>query len=144
MIAGNSNVVINTIPVGDAPNRLAFIDSTNRILVSSATIEVEDGSGRTASVVLSDYGAVRRPLDTYVLRRSDLEATRFQTHWELILQTYSIPLLDFEEANAALDVSRLTTVRFLFDRVHAGEIVFDQVGFSALDPAFLGARVDGN
>jgi dienelactone hydrolase len=108
------------------------------------TIEVEDGSGRTARVVLSDYGAVRRPLDTYVLRRRDLEATRFQEHWELILQTYSIPLLDFVEANAALDVSRLTTVRFVFDRVHAGESVFDQIGFSALDPAFLDARVDGN
>jgi dienelactone hydrolase len=108
------------------------------------TIEVEDGSGSTARVPLSDYGAVRRPLETYVLRRSDREATRFQTPWELILQTYSIPLLDFLDVNAELDVSRLTTVRFIFDRVHVGEIVLDQVGFSALDPAFLSARVDGN
>lgn len=108
------------------------------------TVEVEDGSGRTARVTLSDYGAIRRPLETYVMRRSDQESTRFQNSWELILQTFSIPLGDFTADNRSLDLSTLTTVRFIFDLVHAGEVSFDQIGFSSLDPAFLGARVDGN
>jgi len=107
------------------------------------TVEVEDGSGRTARVTLSDYGAIRRPLETYVMRRSDQESTRFQDSWELILQTFSIPLGDFTADNDSLNLSTLTTVRFIFDRVHAGEVAFDQIGFSGLDPAFLGARVDG-
>ena len=107
------------------------------------SIEVTDASGRTARVTLSDYGAIRRPLETYVMRRADLERQRFQRHWELIQQTYSIPLADFVAANRSLDLGALRSVAFVFDRVHAGEVAIDQVGFTDLDPAFLGARVDG-
>jgi len=31
----------------------------------------------------------------------------------------------------------------VFDQVHGGEVSIDQIGFSELDPAFLGARADG-
>jgi dienelactone hydrolase len=106
------------------------------------TIEVEDASGRTARVTLSDYGAIRRPLETYVMRRADREAERFATHWELILQTFSIPLGDFTAENRSLDLTRLQSVRFVFDVVHGGEVSIDQIGFSDLDPAFLGARAE--
>ena len=104
---------------------------------------MEDTSGRTARVTLSDYGAIRRPLETYVLRRADQEATRFRSPYELIQQTYSIPLGDFASRNELLDLRRLGAVRFVFDRVHAGEVVIDQIGFSNLPAAFLSARVDG-
>jgi hypothetical protein len=106
------------------------------------SIELEDASGQKARVTLSDYGAIRRPLETYVLRRADREASRFQHTWELILQTFSIPLGDFVAQNPSLALSRLTAVRFVFDRVHMGEVSIDQIGFSDLDPAFLAARVD--
>ena len=78
-----------------------------------------------------------------MLRRRDQEAERFADPWELILQSYSIPLGDFETVSPSLDLSRLTSVRFVFDRVHAGEVAVDQIGFSRLEPAFLSARVDG-
>lgn len=107
------------------------------------SIEVADVAGHSASIRLSDYGAIRRPLDTYVLRRGDLEAERFQNHWELILQTFSIPLGDFVTENAQLDLRRLTSIAFVFDQVHGGEVSIDQIGFSELDPGFLGARADG-
>jgi hypothetical protein len=105
---------------------------------------VEDGRGRTASVSLSRYGPVRRPLETWVMRRRDLEERRFEEHWEQILQTYSIPLADFAGPNPELALADLRAVRFLFDRTHAGEVVVDQIGFSDLDPAFLSARVEGS
>jgi hypothetical protein len=76
------------------------------------------------------------------MRRSDMDERRFQHPWELILQTYSIPLGDFTDANPRLDLSTLTAVRLLFDRTVAGEVAVDQVGFSNLDPAFLQARVE--
>ena len=106
------------------------------------SIELEDASGRTARVVLGVYGAIRRPLETYVLRRGDQEAQRFTDHWELILQTYSIPFADFVAENASLDLRQLTTIRFVFDRVHAGEVVVDHIGISELEPGFLSARVE--
>jgi dienelactone hydrolase len=106
------------------------------------TVQVEDAAGRLASVALSRYGPVRRPLETYVMRRRDQESQRFADHWEQILQTYSIPLGDFTEANSGLDLQSLRAVRLVFDRTQAGEVVVDQIGFSDLDPAFLSARVE--
>ena len=106
------------------------------------TVQVEDGEGRLAEVVLSRYGPVRRPLETYVMRRRDQENQRFTDHWEQVLQTYSIPLGDFTNANSSLDLRSLRAVRLVFDRAQAGEVVVDQIGFSDLDPAFLSARVE--
>jgi len=108
------------------------------------SVELEDAMGRVAGVTLSDYGPIRRPLDTWILRRADQERARFADHWELILQTYSIPLGDFKAENQGLDLGQLMKIRFVFDRVHAGEVSIDQIGFSDLDSAFLGARVERN
>ena len=108
------------------------------------SVELEDAIGRVARVTLSDYGPIRRPLDTWILRRADQERARFADHWELILQTYSIPLGDFKAENQGLDLGQLMKIRFVFDRVHAGEVSIDQIGFSDLDSAFLGARVERN
>jgi dienelactone hydrolase len=107
------------------------------------SVELVDRSGHTARITLSDYGAIRRPLETYVLRRGDLERQRFANHWELILQTYSIPLADFVADNRSLNLHDVASISFVFDRVHAGEVAIDGIGFSDLDPAFLSARVDG-
>lgn len=107
------------------------------------SVELTDRAGRAARVTLSDYGAIRRPLETYVMRRGDLERQRFQNHWELILQSYSIPIADFLADNRSLNLHDIASVSFVFDRVHAGEVAIDGIGFSDLDPAFLSARVDG-
>jgi dienelactone hydrolase len=107
------------------------------------TIQLEDRRGRVASLPLSRYGPVRRPLETWILRRRDLEEGRFEEHWEQILQTYSIPLGDFTGVEPELALTDLRAVRLLFDRTAAGEVVVDQIGFSDLDPAFLSARVEG-
>ena len=126
----------------ESPRRRGGGDEDDEDPPVDLSVEVEDGSGRTARVTLSDYGAIRRPLEAYVMRRSD-EESRFQAPWELILQTYSIPLADFTAVNEALELSTLRAVRFVFDRVHAGEVAIDGIGFSELPSAFLDARVDG-
>jgi|AP95_1055475.scaffolds.fasta_scaffold02147_4 dienelactone hydrolase len=106
------------------------------------SIEVEDAAGRTSKVILSDYGAIRRPLESWVMRRADQERERFSDHFELILQTYSIPLGDFTAENPALDLRQLTAIRFVFDLAVSGEVSIDQIGISRLDPAFLSARAE--
>lgn len=105
------------------------------------SVEVEDASGRTARLDLDRYGPLRRPLETWILRRRDLEKERFERHWELMLQSYAIPVRDFVDAAPGLDPSRLTAVRLVFDRAEAGEVVLDDLGFVDLDPAFWTARV---
>lgn len=107
------------------------------------SIAVEDAHGAAASLPLSRYGVMRRPLETHISRRPDLERERFKTQWELVLQSYSIPLGDFLAEDPALDLRRLKEVRLVFDGTPAGEVVVDRVGFSHLDPAFLSSRIHG-
>ncbi|NNM34061.1 MAG: MFS transporter [Gemmatimonadetes bacterium] len=96
------------------------------------TVLAYDTEGDSARVVLSDYGALRRPLETWVMRRTDLEDDRFQNPWELILQHFSIPLADFSEANPRFDPTRLAAVRLLFDRTEKGLVVVDDVGLARM------------
>jgi dienelactone hydrolase len=104
------------------------------------SVQVEDASGSTASVILNRYGPVRRPIEIRIQRRRD---QRYQGNTEMVLQSYSIPLEDFSRAEPELDLSTLREIRFVFDRSVAGTVVLDEVGLSRMDPAFLavsGAR----
>ncbi|MEK9501362.1 alpha/beta hydrolase [Gaopeijia maritima] len=102
------------------------------------SIQVEDAAGRTASVPLSDYGPIRRPLEIHILRRTDQE-TRDPT--ELVLQSYHIPLADFAAIDGALDLAEIRAVRLVFDRAAAGEVLVDGIGFSAMGADFWQARM---
>ncbi|WP_419160945.1 alpha/beta hydrolase family protein [Candidatus Palauibacter sp.] len=96
------------------------------------SVVVTDADGESASVRLSDYGPVRRPLDTVVRRRNDADS--FDNQWELVLQSFSIPLSDLVEANPAFDPARPREIRLLFDRTAAGTVVVDDIGFSENRP----------
>ena len=93
------------------------------------SVVVKDADGESAGVRLSDYGPIRRPLETVVRRRNDAES--FDNQWELVLQSFSIPLADFVEANPSFDPARLDEIRLLFDRTPAGTVVVDDIGFSS-------------
>src|SRR5690606_1998490 len=93
------------------------------------TVEVTDANGVTARVPLSRYGAVRRPLETYILRRRDVERQRYARLSEIVLQTYSIPLADFRREAPTFDPRRIASVRFVFDRAVAGTVIIDDIGF---------------
>ncbi|WP_425153274.1 alpha/beta hydrolase family protein [Candidatus Palauibacter sp.] len=92
------------------------------------SVVVTDADGEAASVRLSDYGPIRRPLEMVVRRRND--AASFDNQWELVLQSFSIPLADLVEANPAFDPARPREIRLLFDRTAAGTVVVDDIGFS--------------
>jgi hypothetical protein len=104
------------------------------------SIEVRDASGTTARLPLSRYGAIRRPLESWISRRRDQERSRFGSLSELVLQTFVVPLSDFAAAEPGLDLGSLTAVRFVFDRAVAGTVVIDDIGFAVMDPAWLAAR----
>ena len=92
------------------------------------TIEVEDAAGVVASVPLSRYGAIRRPLEISIMRRRDLEPGMFDNQWEQILQDYSIPLADFIDEAPDLDPTTLREIRLVFDRTAAGSVVIGEIG----------------
>ena len=86
------------------------------------SIEVRDGHGETAKVPLSRYGAIRRPLETRILRRGDIERGRFSELFELVLQSYSIKLSDFRGENALLNLQDIASISFVFDMAEAGTV----------------------
>jgi hypothetical protein len=105
------------------------------------SVVLTDSAGRSATVPLSAYGPIRRPLEMSILRRSDVEETRYPQQYEIVQQSYTIPLTDFLDLEGMLDLSALATLEFVFDRTESGEVILDQVGFSTPDPAFLRARL---
>jgi dienelactone hydrolase len=105
------------------------------------SVELVDGAGRTARLPLSDYGVIRRPLEAWILRRRDLDTSRFGEHFELVMQTFTLPLGDFRRANPSLDLGTLAAVRFVFDRAEAGTVVVDEIGFAHMPQAFAAGAI---
>ena len=101
------------------------------------TVELVDANNVTARLPLTRYGAPRRPLETHVLRRADREQSQFANTYELVLQTYVMPLADFVTASPQFAPDKLRAIRLVFDRAVVGTIILDDIGVSAIDPAFL-------
>jgi len=99
---------------------------------SNFSVEVEDGAGHVARATLSDFGAVRRPLDSYIYRRKGKDKTAFPTLAEPVMQTYLLPMSAFVKANAAFDVATLRTIRLVFDKTKMGVVMLDDVGFTTI------------
>ena len=62
-----------------------------------------------------------------VRRRNDADS--FDTQWELVLQSYSIPLADFANGSS-LDASGIRQIRLVFDRTESGTVIVDDISFS--------------
>jgi dienelactone hydrolase len=103
------------------------------------TVELVDAAGGTARVPLSQFGKPRRPLEITVYRRKGRDKTAFPNTYELVLQTYVMPVREFARATS-FDASRIRTIRLVFDRTRVGQVVVDDIGFSAIDPAYLAGR----
>ncbi len=108
------------------------------------SIEIADAMGETASLMLSDYGAIRRPLQIDILRRRDIEKQEYAQNYEIVLQTFSIPLADFTDLNPQLDLGRLSSIRFLFDSTAEGSVIIDDIGISFLREAFTAKSMSLN
>jgi dienelactone hydrolase len=120
-----------------APRRPPRRPSAPDTTAFDLSVEIEDAEGVTARLPLSRYGAIRRPLETYIYRRRGRDQQRFANLYELVLQTYVVPLADFAAATPSLDPGRLAAVRLVFDRTPAGTVVLDNLGFSRMRPEFF-------
>lgn len=94
------------------------------------TIELVDAAGHTAQLPIDRYGIARHPLEANVYIRKGRDASRFTNNFELIPQTFLMPLADFATAAPGFDPSTLATVRLLFDKTVAGTIILEHVGLS--------------
>jgi hypothetical protein len=105
------------------------------------SVELTDEHGTVSRVPASRYGPIRRPLEIRILRRADIERRRFADNFDLVQQSFSIPLADFLDAAPDLDLTGVRRIRFVFDRAEAGTVVLDDIGLSNLPSAFTRARI---
>jgi hypothetical protein len=98
------------------------------------TVELVDAAGTAARLPLTRFGPVRRPLEIRVARRAIRDRQNFRTTFELVPQTYVMPLADFAAAAPGFDPAGLRTVRLLFDRTERGTVVLLDMGIAAAQP----------
>ena len=103
------------------------------------SVELVDAAGHTARLPLSRFGTIRRPVDVHLYRRAGRDTQRFASIFELIPQTFVLPVSDFAKASPQFVPSSLKTVRLVFDRTVLGTVVVSDVGISRPDPAFMAA-----
>jgi hypothetical protein len=109
------------------------------------TVELVDTAGHVARLPLSRFGIARKPLEARIYRREGRDAARFTNIYELIPQTFVLPVADFAAATPAFDPRQVATIRLVFDRTEAGTVVVQHVGVSTpADRAFLAAPVPPN
>lgn len=96
------------------------------------TVELVDAAGHVARQPISRYGIARHPLEANVYIRKGRDATRFTSNFELIPQTFLMPLADFAQSSPDFDPKTLTTVRLLFDKTIAGQVIVEHIGISTL------------
>ena len=101
------------------------------------TVEVADAAGHVARLPLSKFGVPRRPLEIHILRRKDQEQQRYPTQYEMVLQTYVMPLGDFVQVSPQFDPTTLKSIRLVFDRLVAGTVVVDDIGVSSRAAPFV-------
>lgn len=98
------------------------------------TVELVDAAGRAAPLPLARYGPVRRPLEIRVLRRPDRDRENFRTTYELVPQTFVLPVADFAAATPGFDAGAVRAVRLKFDRTEKGTVILTGLGIGAAEP----------
>jgi hypothetical protein len=87
-----------------------------------------DASGRSAKLPISRFGMARKPLEANIYRRRGRDAQRFTNNYELVPQTFLLPLADFAQQSPDFNPSALATIRLLFDKTPAGTVVIEHIG----------------
>jgi hypothetical protein len=82
-----------------------------------------------ARLPLSRYGIARKPLEANVYRRRGRDAARFTNNYELIPQTFVLPLADFANSTP-FDPHQLASVRLVFDKTPAGTVIIEHIGIT--------------
>ncbi|MBK9054666.1 MAG: hypothetical protein IPL78_28290 [Chloroflexi bacterium] len=100
----------------------------------NVTIELETADGQIARLPLSQFGPVYPPLPAQLVKADWLAPLpgykiTLETPFERVLQTYTLPLSAFQEANPDFDAAAIQVIRFFFTGTEAGAVYLDQVGF---------------
>jgi dienelactone hydrolase len=92
------------------------------------TIVLMDAQGDSAEVSLSAVYRLMPPFKARFTRLKSMES-RYGKSSEPVLQSITIPMNRFRQANPAFDPNRLVSIGFRFDRSKEGVVILDEIGF---------------
>jgi predicted dienelactone hydrolase len=105
-----------------------------QLLPNDLIIELETTSGETSRLTLTDLSSLPSLLPAHLVKVRWLSGMNgFPgdiVPEEIILQSYTLPLADFQAANPDFDPAELQAIRFLLDGTSAGAIYLDEIGFN--------------
>lgn len=121
------------IPV-DSALTFALTTALDNATPISITIELESVDGQITRLPLSQFGPVYPPLPAQLVKAGWLAPLpgykiTLETPFERVLQTYTLPLSAFQQANPAFNPGAIQVIRFFFAGTEAGAVYLDQVGF---------------
>jgi hypothetical protein len=97
-------------------------------------VTLETADGLSATLPLSQFGAVHPPLPARQLKGEWFRwmlGMKYEVDWlaEIVLQTYDLPLEAFQAAGPGFRPATITTIELEFDGPEGGGVYIDQVGF---------------
>lgn len=102
-------------------------------MAKAVWVELETAVGQTTRLPLSDFGPILPTLPAYLVKASWLSGLngfpgKIRPE-EVVLQTYTLPLSAFQEANPAFQPDQISAIRFHFAGETAGAVYLDEIGF---------------
>jgi predicted dienelactone hydrolase len=96
--------------------------------IPGIVVEVVSSEGDTARVPLMNYGIIPAPNQSRIWR------IPFADRWlypeaETVLQSFEIPLSDFEAVRPGLNLRAIEQIRFVFEPSSWGAVLLDDIGF---------------
>ena len=116
---------IDSLPEGFKPPKSKTKDPKKTPL--DWTVVLVDEAGVEARLPLSRDQVLYPQIKGFTRRFEEIDGAKVS---EVVMRGYRLPLADFKAANPALDLARLSGLRFEFDRAKRGVIAVDNVGIA--------------
>jgi hypothetical protein len=126
LVFGASNAAISSLPKSFHPKGISPEGEEGRQPLDWSIV-LTDAEGAEARLPLSHDQLLYPQIKNYTRRFGALSSTPSS---ELVMRRYSFPLKDFVAINPRLDLKRLRSIGFEFDRTPRGVIALDDVGLA--------------
>jgi hypothetical protein len=127
LVFGVSNAAISSVPKSFHPKGIKLTSGEEGRQPLDWSIILTDAAGTEALLPLSHDQLLYPQIKSYTRRFGALSSIPSS---ELVMRRYSFPLKDFLAVNPRLDLKRLRSIRFDFDRTPRGVVALDDVGLT--------------
>jgi hypothetical protein len=127
LVFSASNAAVSSLPKSFHPKGRSATGREDERKPLDWSVVVTDAAGEQARLPLSHDQLLFPQIKGETRRYGTISSTPSS---ELVMRRYRFPLKDFVAVNSRLDLYRLRTIRFDFDRVPRGAIALDDIGLA--------------